>query len=149
MHIVTDRISKDEPCHGLTEGPVMQSSPKGGTQWRWIQRVFVVRGDTIAKFERDFGPAKDYDRIQPLMIPSFGDDSVVQLQDLAEKNRHDDYWARRVDEMLAESTLVKDHLRQLAQNREIVRNRTHIGPGGMFQRNGYPRKAAREWLTRQ
>lgn len=149
MHIVTDRIDGNEPCHGLVERPVMSATPGGGTSWRWIQSIFVVRGDTIAKHETDFGPAKDFDRIQPLAIPSFGENTVAQLQDLAEGNRHDDYWARRVDEMLAESTLVKDHLRQLAQNREIVRNRTHIGPGGMFQRNGYPRKAAREWLTRQ
>ncbi len=140
MHIVTDHISADEECHGLVERPVMST----GGGWRWIQSVFVVRGDAIAKYETDLGPAKDFDRIQPLAIPSFGENTVVQLQDIAERNRHDDYWARRVDEMLAESTLVKDHLRQLEQERLLIRNKSSFGAGGNFQRNGYNRKAARD-----
>lgn len=144
MHIITDHISLDEECHGLVERPVMDSAPEGGTEWRWIQSVFVIRGDTIAKYNTDFGPARDFDSIQPLMIPGFGDDTVAQLQDIAERNRHDNYWARRVDEMLAESTLVKDHLRQLEQTRLLIRNKSSFGAGGNFQRNGYNRKAARD-----
>ena len=139
MHIVTDRISPDEDCHGLTEGSVMRAG-----QWHWIQRVFVIRGDAIAKYETDLGPASDYARVQPLAMPSFGENSVAQLQAFAEKNRHDTYWAKRSEEMLAESTLIKDHIRQIEQNRELIRNRSHFGPGSHFQRNGYPRQAALE-----
>lgn len=119
-------------------------APEGGTAWRWVNAVYVVRDDAIAEYAEDLGPAEDFGRIQPIMIPSFGENSVAQLQELAEKNRHDDYWAKRVDEQLAESTLVQDHLRQIEMNRELIHNRSRFGYGGMTQRNGYPRKAARE-----
>ncbi len=128
------------PSHGLFEGP--RSIPGKGK--RWIQAIYVIRDDTIAEYTQDLGPVSDYERIQPMFIPGFGDDTVAQVQELAEKNRHDEYWANRVDEMLAESTLVKDHLQQLEQNREIVLNRSRFGLGGSTQRNGYPRKAAKE-----
>ena len=144
MHIVTDRISGDEECHGLVERSVMTELPGGGRGWCWIQSVFVIRGDTIAKYETDFGPAENFDRIQPLAIPSFGENTVAQLQELAEKNRHDDYWARRVDEMRAESTLIADHIRQLEQQQAIIANRSTFGAGVVAQRNGYPRKAGKE-----
>ncbi|KKL20196.1 hypothetical protein LCGC14_2457890 [marine sediment metagenome] len=140
MHIVTQSISKDEPCHGLYDGP--RNIPRKGH--RWVQAVYVIRDDAIAEYLEDIGPASDYARIQPMMIPSFGENTVAQLQEFALKNRHDEYWAKRVDEMLAESTLIEDHLRQFEVDREVIRNRSHFGPGIAAQRNGYPRKAARE-----
>jgi hypothetical protein len=144
MKIVTQYVLPDEPCHGLFEGP--RNIPKKGQ--RWVQAVYVIRDDAIAEYLEDLGPAEDYARIQPMMIPSFGENTVAQLQEFAVKNRHDEYWTNRVDEMLAESTLIEDHLRQLEVNREVIRNRSHFGPGIAAQRNGYPRKAAREYGRR-
>lgn len=144
MHIVTDHVFPDEPSWGLAEGPLKMPQPDGSTPMHWVQRVFVVRGDAIAKYMIDFGPTEDFDRAQPLLMPSMGENTVAQLQEHAEKNRHDHYWANRVDEMLAESTLAEDYFRQREQNRGVIHNRSSFGAGGHFQRNGYPRAVARE-----
>lgn len=148
MHIVTVDIYPDEECYGLAEGPHMWPSSEGGQQWRWTQKVFVIRGDAIAKWETDIGPVGDYGRIQPIIIPSFGENTVAQLQDLAVKNRQDTYWDDRSEALLSESTLIEDHLRQLDQHREVIANRSTFGPSGGHQRNGYSRKAARELYGR-
>ena len=114
----------DEPAYGLFEGPRMMPMPRG-QQWRWIQAVYVVRDDTIAEYVQDLGPAAEYERIQSLLMPSQGENTVAQLREHAEKNRHDTYWADRTDEMLSESTLIQDHLRQLEQ-RQIVTKRNPV-----------------------
>ncbi len=140
MHIVADWIHKDEPCHGLWEGP------KGG---RWIQRVFVVRGDAIAKFETDYGPVADWPDATEIIYPSFGENSVGQLQELAERDRHSDKWVKRGRESLAESTLIEDILRQEETLIDVKANRSHFGPGISIQRNDFPRKAANRKLRRR
>lgn len=129
MHIITTRIHPDEPCYGLWEGP------KRG---RWLQRVFVVRDDAMAKFETDFGPAEDFKDATEIIYPSFGENSVGQLQELAERDRHSDKWAKRGREQLAESTLIPDILRQEEIRLEVVRNRSRFGPAISVQRNDFP-----------
>ncbi len=131
MNIITTRIHPDEPCHGLWEGP------KSG---RWIQRVFVIRDDMIAKFETDFGPVENFKNATEVVYPSFGENSVGQLQELAERDRHSDKWTKRGREMLAESTLIPDILKQEEIKLEVVRNRSHFGPATSIQRNDFPTK---------
>src|SRR5581483_1937528 len=138
MHIVTDRVHPDEPCYGLYEGPRAVAG-----KLRWLQQLFVVRGDAIAKYETDLGPAEQFARVQPLLMPSQGENSVAQLREHAEKNRHDDYWARRAEEMLAESTLVQDHLDQLERDRLEMRNRSVSGPAVTVQRFRYSQDRTR------
>ncbi len=133
MKIVTKRIHPDEPCHGLWEGP-----KKG----RWVQRVFVIRGDTIAKFETDYGPITKWPNASEIMYPSFGENSVGQLQELAERDRNSDKWAKRGRERLAESTLIADILRQEETLIDVKANRSNFGPGVSVQRNDFPREAA-------
>ena len=133
MHIVADRISPDEPCWGLWEGP------KGG---RWIQRVFVIRGDAIAKFETDLGPLSFWPDATQIIYPSFGENSVGQLQEMAERDRHSDKWAKRRREMQAESTLIPDILRDEEIKLDVIANRSNFGPGVSVQRNDFPREAA-------
>ncbi len=132
MHIIATHVMPDEPCYGLTENRI------GG---RWIQRVFVVRGDAIAKFETDFGPASDFPDATPIIYPSFGENSVAQLQEMAERDRHDDRWAKRRREMQAESTLIKDILRQEEALIDVRANRSTMGPAITVQRNDFPREA--------
>ena len=148
MKIVADRVFPDEPCYGLSEMPRMTAMPDGSHQWRWIQAVYVVRdnGNAIAEWTQDLGPAECFARIQPIAIPSFGDDTVAQLQEIAEANRHDDYWAKRSDEMLAESTLARDHVAQFEQGFAVVRNRTVMGPHVSVQRNDYSQEQTRRHL---
>lgn len=137
MKIVTPVVHPDEPCYSLREGP------RGG---RWVQAVYIIRGDAIAEWTKDYGPAEDYERIQSLIIPSFGENTVAQLQEWAEKNRHDDYWARRSDEMLAGSTLIQDVIRQDEECRQQIRNRSVIGPHFTRQRNLYSQERTRRLL---
>jgi hypothetical protein len=128
MHIITATVSPSEPCHGLFEG--LQDD-------RWVQKVFVIRGDAIARYEVDMGPAEDFDGVTPILIPGFGDESVSAFQYLAEQNRHDDYWTKRAEEMLAESTLIADHVRQVEQFDSYIKNKSVFGPAVTTQRNIY------------
>lgn len=141
MKIVAPTVHPDEPCYGLAEMPRMVRG-----RWRWIQAVYVVRGDAIAEWTKDYGAASKFERIQPLVMPSFGDDTVAQLQEWAEKNRNDDYWAKRREEMLAESTLIRDHVAQVEQDREEIRNRSVFGPAHRVQRNEYSQEATRRLI---
>ena len=128
MKIVTQTISPDEPCHGLFEGP---------RDGRWIQAVYVIRGDAIAEWTKDYGLEEDFDRITPLLMPSFGENSVGSMQYFADKNREDDFWAKRTDEMIEGSTLIEDHVRQVEIDQEIIHNRSVFGPAIRVQRGAY------------
>lgn len=137
VKIVTDTLHPNEGCWGLFEGPRMVPMPDGSRRNRWIQAVYVIRGDAIAEWTHDYGPVLKYENVQPIIIPGFGDDSVAAVQYLAEQNRHDFYWSGRAKEMLADSTLVKDHLAMLEQELLIKSNRSRFGPGVSVQRNEY------------
>lgn len=121
MKIVTLWVSDDEPCHGLREEPRLMPGPNGSTSWRWVQTVFVIRGDTIAAHTTDYGPAEDFALTTPLMMPSFGENTVAQLREHAEKNRHDTYWQQRAAEQLKNSTLIQDFIAQLEMQGEFTR----------------------------
>ena len=132
MKIITLFIHPDERAFGLREGP-----RKG----RWVERVYVERADRRAEWSFDHGPVENFEDITEIMVPSDGCDTVAQLRDMAERNRHDFKWANRRREMLAESTLIADILRQEEELYHIVRNRSSFGPDISTQRNGYPRRA--------
>ncbi len=148
MHIVTDRVFPDEPCHGLQEGPLAMSDPSGrGMRQRWVQRVFVIRDDAIAKYIWDIGPVEDYeDRVTPILMPSFGENTVAELQAHAERNRHTDKYIRRRREMQAESTLVADAIAEVERRHLAKSNRSVVGPGVFVQRSGWSQTAAERVL---
>jgi hypothetical protein len=144
MHIVTDRISPDEECHGLAEGPLSMPYPEGpGMRMRWVQRVFVIRDDAIAKYMWDIGPVEDYEnKVMPILMPSFGENTVAELQAHAEKNRHETKYMDRRREMMAESTLVQDAVDQVELRYKAKSNRTVIGPHFRAERNAWPEQTA-------
>lgn len=121
MKIVTTYIHPDEPCYGLREGPRMVDVFPNAKEWHWVQRVYVIRGDAIAEYTKDFGPDDKYEGVTEIIIPGFGDDSVAALQAHADKNREDNYWAKRRQEMLEGSTLIKDHIEQLDMIRTFAK----------------------------
>lgn len=135
MKIIAVSVHSDEPCYSLQEGP---------RNSRWVQRVYVIRGDAIAEYSVDYGPVQNFKNATEVIYPSFGENSVGQLQELAERDRHSDKWARRRREMQAESTLIPDILRQEETLLEVRRNRSHFGPGVSVQRNDFPRKEKRD-----
>ena len=145
MKIVTHLVHPDEPCYTLMEGPELRVvHPIGGQERRWLQKLWAIRGDRKAKFETDFGPASDWPNATPCIIPSFGENTVGQLQWLAERDRHSDKWAKRRREMQAESTLIADILKQEEILLEVKRNRSHFGPGVSVQRTDFPREASEQ-----
>lgn len=121
MKIETAFVHPDEPSYGLREEPRLMPQADGGTAWRWVQTVFVVRGDAIAAHTTDLGPARAFQHVTPLMMPSFGTDTVAQLREHAEKNRQDTYWQERAAEQRANSTLIRDHLAQLEMTQRYAR----------------------------
>ena len=146
MHIVTDHVVPDEGCWGLAEGP-MQMPHGAGFQRRWVQRVFVIRGDAIAKHMIDLGPAEDWeDRASPLLMPSWGENTVAQLQEHAELNRNQSRYLDLARQQLAEATLIEDSLAGLEQQHLAKSNRTLIGPHVFSQRGDYPSQFARREL---
>ncbi len=135
VSVMADRVFPDEECWGLAEGPI------GG---RWIQKIWVIRGDRKARYETDLGPASDFPDATPIVYASVGTDTVAQLQECAERDRHDDKWAKRRKEMQSESTLIADILRQAEQKIAMRANRSVYGPHHSAQRIDYPREAVKE-----
>ncbi len=123
-------------------------NPHGkGMRRRWVQRVFVIRDDAIAKFVMDIGPAEDYeDRIIPILLPCFGEHTVAEFQEEAVRNRHETKYMRRRDEMLAESTLVEDAIAIVEQRYLQKSNKTLVTPSGMTQRDGWSQATAERVL---
>lgn len=144
MKIVADRVHPDEACHGLVEVDRMTALADGSRQLRRVQEVYVVRGDSIASFAVDMGPADEFVNAAPIAIFSMGDDTVGQLRDMAEKDRMDDTFKKLRDEVRESSTLIPDFLREKEENWERINNRSVFGPGITKQRNGYSKKAAWE-----
>jgi hypothetical protein len=110
---------------------------------RWIQRLWVIRGDRKAKYETDIGPASDFPDATPIIYISDGDDTVAELQYLAEMDRRNDKWAKRRREMQSESTLIADILRQEERKIAERQNRSVFGPHHSVQRIDYPREAVK------
>ncbi len=134
MKIITHRVHPDEPCHTLREGPV---------NGRWVQRLWVVRGDTLAKWSKDYGPVTDWPNATEIIYPSFGENTVGELQELAERDRHSSKWADYQRGLLAESTLISDVLKQEEEKIDVVLNRSQFGPGRSVQRIDFPREAVK------
>lgn len=138
MKIVTDTIHPDEPCHGLTEKHEWR-----GEEYRRIQRVFVVRGDAIAAYETDLGPASMFSHCNDTLIFSMGDDTVGQLMEEAEKDRHDAYWKKVSQELQEASSLIEDVLSYKEENWARIYNQSVFGPSHTKQRNGFPQNVRR------
>lgn len=132
--LITDFVNPNENCYGIYEGPLAVEGKS-----HWCQVVRVIRGDEIVEFSKDFGPAFLYEDVTPMMMPSFGENSVAELQDYADKNRQDTYWQTRAKQIQSESTIIADHIEQALKIEAVIHNRTVSGPGGTNQRNGYTR----------
>ena len=149
MKIITQIVHPNEPCYGLVEQPMMCPRPDDSRQWRWVQSIRVIRGDAIAYYETDLGPAGNFEDVPPLFVPSFGDDSVAALQELAQAHRQDDRWAKRKAEIQAESTFIRDVLREQEELLEVKSNRSHFGPKHKAERDGFPAQTVTRKLKEQ
>lgn len=142
MRIMADKVHADEGCWGYFTGPKQMPAYSEEDNPRMIEQVFVIRGDAIACYEQDFGPADNFIYVPPMMIPSWGENTVAQLQDMGERHRHDPRWAKRIQEYRESSTLFADVIRQHEQRSLLIKNQSQFGPAGTFQRNGWSRDTA-------
>lgn len=149
MHIVTDYLLPNEPCYGAMAGPVLMLGPNGSEQFRWVERIFVVRGDAIAKWERNLGPAEDFKGVIQTRDLLDGDVTVAEVQEQLAIDRADTYWARQQAALRAQSTLIKDTMDQLEERRAIINNRTVSGPKSTKQRNGFSKQTINRAISQR
>lgn len=112
---------------------------------RRIQILYVNRGDRLAEWRKDLGPASDFQN-EGVRIPSFWEHTVGELWDIAERHRYrdNDYWARFAAEQQAESTLITDFLNHKEESWKLIDNQSVFGPGVSKQRNGFSKRTAYE-----
>lgn len=140
MKITTDHVDNDELCHGLQEVNRMVPQPDGSQDWRRLQCVYVVRGDTIAEYAKDLGPSRLFD-VPEIKILALADklagETVGNLIDEAERTRRDDFASKLRDYVRDSSTLISDFIQEKEENWERIKNRSHFGPNYTKQRNGF------------
>lgn len=130
----------DEPCWGMREGPVGD---------RRVLRFLVVRGDNLAVYSEDLGSVSNFPRSPDLVMPSFGENTVAELREFAERDRYDDKYLKQAEEQLAQSTMIEDVIRDIDIEREIIKNRSSIGPAVSTQRNDFDRAKWRRNMRRK
>ena len=140
MQIITLQVHPDEACYGYFTGPRMMPGYTEEENPRMVEFVFVIRGDAIAKYERDFGCADDFPYVPPMLMPSDGENPVGLMQWHGERHREDPKLARQLIEYKEGSTLFADVIRQEEQRHLLINNHSAFGPGGTFQRNGWSRE---------
>lgn len=141
MRIMTDKVHPDEACWGYFTGPKQRPGYSEAENPRMLEQVFVIRGDAIACYERDFGPYNDFIYVPPLVIPSVeGENPVGECMDAGERHRNDPKWAHRMAEYRESSTLMADIVRQEEMKQQLRANRSNFGPVINVQRNDTPRQ---------
>lgn len=133
MLIATAFLLPDEPCLGVVEVNLPRPDSKGRHRY---QLTYVVRNDRIAEHATDMGPESNFPYPQIRVVAIF-EHTVAEALSLAEQQRlGDTYWAKRVQEVAAESTLVTDMVNWAEERHKLVHNRSTFGAGFTKQRNG-------------
>lgn len=133
LDIITTFLVPNEVCMGMRQGP---------RDGRWVEMIWVVRGDTIAKYMTDCGPVENFPHIFEQIIPGDGETTVTEFQHEAERHRHDLWAWEHQQRVRAESTLFADVNRQREERREYIDNRSVFGPYQKTQRNIYNQENA-------
>lgn len=133
LDIITEKVHPQEVCYGMWQGPRGE---------RWILKLWVLRGDAIARWEQDCGPASKYERIPEQVIPGDEETTVAEFLYEAERHRNDLFAWNHLQRVKAESTLVKDINEQREARREYIRNRSVNGPHFKIERSIYNRENA-------
>ncbi len=139
-------VHPDEPAHGLEFRIASVPMAGGGQQRRWIQSVAVIRGDAKTWHHTDYGPPGQWEHVAPLTMPSFGDDSVAQLEEEADRHRATTFPREHLEKVRAESTLMQDVVNQMEERSEDIHNRSIIGPHITKQRDEFSQERAQRIL---
>ena len=134
--VIAREIQPDEPCWGLAE-MVLNKAVSGRQRY---QLIYVNRDDKIVPFVR---PLQGNLKVPTLRIPSFGDDTVGELMDLADEFRDNHNLSELLKEKKESSTLINDVIALSEMVQRIKANKTVFGVGqttATRQRNGFHMK---------
>lgn len=126
--VLADHLDPNEVCMGMWQGP------QAG---RWIQKIFVVRDDTIAKHVTDCGPATDFPHIPVEIIPGDDETTVGEFLYEAERHRHDLFAHNHLERVKARHNLKDVIPENQAKRREIIKGQSVSGPYQTTSRNNY------------
>ncbi len=102
------------------------------------QIIHVARGDKMYEYQEDLGLASDFTAPEFRFLTLYCH-TTQELREMADIERlGEDYWAKRVKELQAESTLIYDAVEQREENHKYIHNRSVFGRGGQTARNGFP-----------
>jgi len=143
-------VDLDEPVSFIQEEYAL--TPDYREFHRWLI-LGVVRGDRRAGFWLDLGPETDFQRVieghtyrQPAYIqPVAFEHRVGECLAMAEQGRHEEYAVRHLHEQVMSSDLRERYYRLLAEDMDLVRNRSVIGPYHRTERHDFSRTAAAEF----
>ena len=136
LTIIAKEIHPDEACWGLTE-MVLNKTTKGRQRY---QLVYVNRNDRIVPFVQ---PLRGNLGVPTLRIPSFGDDTVGELMDLADEFRNNHNLTELLKEKKESSTLINDVIALSEMIQRVKANKSVFGAGSTTattQRNGFHMK---------
>lgn len=119
-------LDVNERCWQVRES---SHTSKDNPGMRWVQRVWVVRGDSIAEFRKDMGPTWAYPFAKPFMFVSMNEYSVGESLEQANYLRE----SQPSDE--EPHDLIRDWYMQLDEMRDLKAHRSRIGPWSKIQRN--------------
>ena len=125
LTLVTNMASMDEPCFGLSEVHLQSPGSRGVHRY---QVLGVIRGDRLAQFMRDLGPAENFAQIDQFRVPGgVRDDrtgryevvhTVGELIDIADYLR----MAPSILTEIPEGTLWEDWMLQLEERQRAGRS---------------------------
>jgi len=139
-------VGLDEPVYAVQEG-----YGQGDGERHRFQVMLIPRGNVLASFWTDLGPASDFDmnvegtvyQAPPYHQIVLAEHSVAECRYMAEQGRMDDFAIRMLHEQVNESRLFEEYARLIEEDMALVRNRSTFGPGGQITRNGYSPAGAR------
>lgn len=137
-HVMPQAMSvhADEKVLALYERNGLTSDYKHLRRWQFI---YVNRGDAIAEFITDLGPAEQFDAPE-LVLWSLWSDSVGQVMEEAERSRAQPNIFRDIlAEAQGTSTLTQEFAAFVGEREKQKRNASTFGPGFNRQRNAFVR----------
>ena len=145
----TTEVDENEPTQSIQEG---YAPNRAGEPHRYqVLTVAALSGNALAAFWWDLGPSDDFTvtvdystyPMPPYHQWAEWEHTVAELRFYAARDRGDDWAIQMLHEQTQTSSIITDYWDLLAEDRQLVRNRSTFGPGGVIQRNGFSNLAAR------
>lgn len=152
LSIPTLYVDLDEDCYGARCGFVAVETVEG-TQTRWQEQLFVLRGNDIARYVSYDVPAEQHEHAQPMIVPPAQLDEPIgetcgEVMEMFARHREDDRWYRYLLELKEKSTLAADYSQQRAIWQDVIKGKSVFGPHYTRETiaGGYPREFSRRLL---